>query len=445
MSPETIAAIATPPGMGGVGIVRVSGALAPVIAQAITQRQLTPRTAHVATFRDDTGAFIDAGIALFFPAPRSFTGEDVLELQGHGGTVVLDLILQRCIELGARLAQPGEFTQRAYLNGKLDLAQAEAVADLIESSTALAARLAGQSLQGVFSRRIDELIAAVTQLRILIEATLDFPEEEIDAVTTTSIQQQLQQLVLATQRIIQDAQHGQVIRDGLTVVIAGVPNVGKSTLLNALSGVDAAIVTAVPGTTRDVLKLDIQVDGLPIRIIDTAGLRDTDDLIESEGVRRAQEQLTHADLILWVVDASQPIQALPPAHLALNCPITRVLNKIDLLGLPPSLMTTPTGAELSLAAATGAGIDLLRTHLKNCAGVNTGTEGAFIARRRHLDALQRGLMSLETAMTVLQQQAGIELIAEELLQAQQHFGEITGQVSSDELLGRIFSNFCIGK
>jgi tRNA modification GTPase len=380
-----------------------------------------------------------------FPAPRSFTGEDVLELQGHGGTVVLDLILHRCLALGARLAQPGEFTQRAYLNGKLDLAQAEAVADLIESSTALSARLAGQSLQGVFSQRIDELTTALTQLRVLIEATLDFPEEELDAVTMAAIQQQLHQLIAMTQRVIQDAQHGQVIRDGLTVVIAGVPNVGKSTLLNALSGMDAAIVTALPGTTRDVLKLEIQIDGLPVRIVDTAGLRDTDDLIEREGVRRAQTQLTQADLILWVIDATDPLQPMPLPHLSSHCPITRIVNKIDVLGLPPRIIETATGIEIALAAATGAGLDLLRTHLKSCAGLNTGMEGAFIARRRHLDALERGLTALEAAVLLLQQQAGMELIAEELLLAQQHLGEITGKVTSDELLGRIFSSFCIGK
>ncbi|PQJ95941.1 tRNA uridine-5-carboxymethylaminomethyl(34) synthesis GTPase MnmE [Chromatium okenii] len=445
MTPETIAAIATPPGQGGVGIVRVSGAQVPAIAEAILGRSLIPRTANVAVFQDVNGNFIDEGIAIFFQAPKSFTGEDVLELQGHGGSIVLDLILQRCLALGARMARPGEFTQRAYLNGKLDLAQAEAVADLIESTTTLAVRLAGQSLQGVFSRRIDALIEQLIQLRMLLEATLDFPDEDVDFVAELSVAEQLQQMIAMTQQIMREAHQGQRIREGLTVVIAGLPNAGKSSILNMLSDSDAAIVTPLPGTTRDLLKLHIQIDGLPIQIIDTAGIRNTDDLIEREGVRRAQDQLQKADLVLWIYDATESVALAFPEELLLNCPVIKIKNKIDLLGLEPQLIEMPDGVEIALSAVTGAGFDLLRTHLKTCAGVNMLPEGAFIARRRHLDALQRGLTSLDMALVNLTEQLGIEFVAEELFQAQQSFGEITGKVTSDDLLGRIFSSFCIGK
>ena len=446
MIPDTIAAVATPPGRGGVGIVRVSGSLVPTIAPAIIGRSLSPRSASFAKFRDADGRFIDEGIALFFQAPTSFTGEDVLELQGHGGPVVLDLILHRCLELGARMARPGEFTERAYLNGKFDLAQAEAVADLIESSTALAARLAGESLQGVFSRRIESLIEHLVQLRMFIEATLDFPDEEIDIGTASSVASDLRRLIDMTGQIIKEAHQGQMIREGLAVVIAGLPNVGKSSILNALSCTDAAIVTPVPGTTRDLLKLDIQIDGLPIRIVDTAGIRHTEDPVEREGVRRAHEQLVKADLVLWVQDAAAAgLDQIPPENLPLDCPITRVRNKIDLLGLEPGLTESDAGTEISLSAITGSGLDLLRSHLKARAGVGALPEGAFIARRRHLDALNRGLQFLDLALKNLLNQAGAELVAEELFQAQRVFGEITGQFTSDDLLGRIFSSFCIGK
>jgi tRNA modification GTPase len=445
MTPETIAAIATPPGQGGVGIVRVSGAQVPAIAEAILGRSLIPRTVNVAVFHDAVGNFIDEGIAIFFQAPKSFTGEDVLELQGHGGSIVLDLILQSCLALGARMARPGEFTQRAYLNGKLDLAQAEAVADLIESTTTLAARLAGQSLQGVFSRRIDALIEQLIQLRMLLEATLDFPDEDVDVAIDSSVAVQLQQMITITQQIMHEAHQGQRIREGLTVVIAGLPNAGKSSILNMLSDSDAAIVTPLPGTTRDLLKIHIQVDGLPIQIIDTAGIRSTDDLIEREGVRRAQDQLQKADLVLWIYDPTEGTTLTFPEDLLLDCPVIKIKNKIDLLDLEPQLIESPDGVEIALSAVTGAGFDLLRSHLKTCAGVNMLPEGAFIARRRHLDALQRGLKSLEIALVHLIQQAGIEFVTEELFQAQQSFGEITGKVTSDDLLGRIFSSFCIGK
>lgn len=442
---ETIAAVATPPGKGGIGIVRVSGPLVASIAHAIVGRMLTPRIASVAVFRDAKGRFIDEGIALFFQAPKSFTGEDVLELQGHGGSVVLDLILRRCLELGARVARPGEFTERAYLNGKLDLAQAEAVADMIESSTALAARLAGQSLQGVFSRRIKTLIEHLVQLRMLVEATLDFPDEDIDFATEQSVESDLHKLIDMTRQVMKEAHQGQMIREGLVVVIAGLPNVGKSSILNALTCTDSAIVTPIPGTTRDLLKLDIQVDGLPIRIVDTAGIRQAMDPVEQEGVRRAREQMVKADLVLWVYDSIEGAGQIGCEDLTLDCPITNVRNKIDLLGLDPQLTESRSGTEIFLSAATGAGIDLLRSHLKSMAGLGSTPEGAFIARRRHLDALSRGMQSLDVALQHLMNKRGAELVAEELFQAQQVFGEITGQFTSDDLLGRIFSSFCIGK
>lgn len=445
MTADTIVAIATPPGVGGVGIVRVSGPLAPQISRAILGRAITPRQASVSTFREADGEFIDSGIALLFTAPKSFTGEDVLELQGHGGPVVMDLLLRRCLELGARAARPGEFTERAYLNGKLDLAQAEAVADLIASSTALAVRLAGRSLQGVFSRRIEALIEHLIQLRMYIEATLDFPDEDIDFAATSGVAEDLDQAIVMTREVMAEARQGQVIREGLTVVIAGPPNAGKSTLLNALSGTDAAIVTSIPGTTRDLLKLDIQIDGLPIRIIDTAGLRHSDDPIEQEGVRRARAQLAEADLVLWVHEADEALDASLRADLPDGCPLVSLHNKIDLLGLAPHCRETEQGTEIALSAATGAGLDLLRNHLKARAGVGITTEGAFIARRRHLDALKRGLDHLDVAQQHLAQGVGSELVADELFHAQQVLGEITGQFTPDDLLGRIFSDFCIGK
>jgi tRNA modification GTPase len=442
---ETIAAVATPPGKGGVGIVRISGPLATSIARAIVGRALIPRIASYSVFRDAEGRFIDEGIVLFFQAPKSFTGEDVLELQGHGGSVVLDLILRRCLELGARVARPGEFTERAYLNGKLDLAQAEAVADMIESSTALAVRLAGQSLQGVFSRRIETLIEHLIQLRMLVEATLDFPDEEIDCDTETSVASDLCKLIEMTSQVIKEAHQGQVIRDGLVVVIAGLPNVGKSSLLNALTCTDSAIVTPIPGTTRDLLKLDIQIDGLLIRIVDTAGIRQAMDPVEREGVRRAREQMVKADLVLWVYDSIEGAGQIGGENLPLDCPITYVRNKIDILGLDPQLTESRSGTEIFLSAATGAGIDLLRSHLKSLAGLSSSPEGAFIARLRHLDALSRGMQYLDMALQNLKNNRNSELVAEDLFQAQQEFGEITGQFTSDDLLGRIFSSFCIGK
>lgn len=424
---------------------RVSGPLAPRIGQAVLGRLLEPRVAAFGCFREADGGFIDEGLALCFVAPKSFTGEDVLELQGHGGPIVMDLLLRRCLELGARPARPGEFTERAFLNGKLDLAQAEAVADLIEGSTALAVRLAGRSLQGVFSQRIHDLIEHLIQLRVYVEATLDFPDEEIDPAAATAVAVDLSEVIQATRRILSDAHQGQVIREGLAVVIAGSPNVGKSSLLNLLCGSDAAIVTAIPGTTRDLLTFDIQVDGLPIRIVDTAGLRHTEDPVEQEGVRRAREALVRADLVLWVQDASDGSDEAIRASLPDDCPMTRIRNKIDLLGEKARITESEDGPEISLSATTGEGLDFLKAHLKSRAGLGAHPEGAFIARRRHVDALDQGLRHLEAAAENLDQRLGAELVAEELHLAQRALSEITGRFTSDDLLGRIFSGFCIGK
>ncbi|NCA69422.1 MAG: tRNA uridine-5-carboxymethylaminomethyl(34) synthesis GTPase MnmE [Sphingobacteriia bacterium] len=445
MAAETIVAIATAPGRGGIGIVRASGPAVADLTQRLIGRVPSARHATLATVHDGAGQPIDQGIVVYFAKPDSFTGEDVLELQVHGSPVVLDLILARCLELGARLARPGEFSERAFLNGKLDLVQAEAIADLIESSTALAARLAGRSLQGVFSRLIDDLVERLIRMRMGLEATLDFPDEELDLPNDLGIGADLTAIIADTSDVIASAHQGQVVRDGLAVVIAGPPNAGKSSLLNALSGQESAIVTPVAGTTRDTLALDIQIDGLPIRIIDTAGLRHSDDIVEREGIRRARAQAEQADLILWVYDATTGPDPLTRAHLPTGIAVTRVRNKIDLLGLQPNIMDVDTGPEIAISATNGAGLDLLRAHLKERAGLGGTTEGAFVARRRHLDALRRGLDHLESARYALTNALGAELIAEDLQQAQHAFGEITGRVTSDDLLGRIFSSFCIGK
>jgi tRNA modification GTPase len=443
MGADTIAAIATPPGVGGVGIVRVSGPLAPAIAEAILGRIPRTRYATLASFRSGDKSVIDQGLALMFRAPRSFTGEDVLELQGHGGPVVLDLVLARCLALGARLARPGELTERAFLNGKLDLAQAEAVADLVESTTALGAKLAVRSLQGELSRRIHFLVEGLTRLRAYLEATLDFPDEELDPATERELASDLSALVLETRQVLREAHQGERIRVGFKVVIAGPPNAGKSSLLNLLAQSDAAIVTPVPGTTRDPLKLDVQVDGLPIRLVDTAGLRDTSDAVEQEGVRRAEREIGQADLILWVYDAQDGfdpwrLDALPP-----EIPVALVRNKIDLPASAPGPSSRPD--EIALSALTGEGLDALRRELKRRAGVEGLGEGSFVARRRHLDALDRALAHMETALAAWEARAAAELIALDLSYAQQAFGEITGEFAPDDLLGRIFSTFCIGK
>lgn len=450
---ETIAAIATAPGRGGVGIVRVSGPRALPIAITLTGREPVVRHAHHGPFHADDGEVIDEGLLLFFRGPHSFTGEDVLELQGHGGPMVLDMLLQRCVELGARLARPGEFSERAFLNDKLDLAQAEAIADLIEASSAQAARNAVRSLQGEFSRRVHQLTEQLIQLRIHVEAAIDFPEEEIDFLADGQILAQLEAVRATLSTVLREAGQGALLRDGMTVVIAGRPNAGKSSLLNALAGREAAIVTAVAGTTRDVLREHIHIDGMPLHVVDTAGLRDTDDAVEKIGVQRAIEAIREADRVLLVVDASagqpdDPLQYWPDLLAVRPDPAktTLIRNKADLTGEPSSLSVDQDGqATLSLSARSGEGIELLRDHLKHCMGYQQTGEGSFSARRRHLDALRKAEAYLDSGHRQLTQAGAGELLAEDLRQAQQALGEITGTFTSDDLLGRIFSSFCIGK
>ncbi len=444
---ETIAAIATPPGQGGVGIIRVSGGMATAIAEAIIGRVPEPRYATFARFRDTDTNVIDEGIALLFLTPNSFTGEDVLELQGHGGPVVMDLLLQRVLELGARLAHPGEFSQRAFLNGKLDLAQAEAIADLIESGTAAAARLAVRSLQGVFSHHIHELVEAVTRLRMYVEVAIDFPEEEIDFLSSGKVSTDLQAIQHQLEDVFKSAQIGRVLRDGMTLVIAGRPNSGKSSLMNALAGRETAIVTEIPGTTRDLLREQIQIDGMPLHLIDTAGLRESSDQVEQEGVRRAREEIARADRVLWVFDdqADPGHDAFDRDSLPKDIPVTFVRNKIDRSGSGAGIREAPEGVEVALSARTGLGMEQFRAYLKESMGYHGEQEGEFIARRRHLDALERTGIHLRTGRQVLEEMASGELLAEDLRQAQQALAEITGEFVADDLLGKIFSGFCIGK
>ncbi len=452
---ETIAAIATAQGRGGVGIVRVSGPLASKAAEAIIiGRTLKPRFAHYGPFVDDAGQVLDEGIALYFPGPNSFTGEDVLELQGHGGPIVLDMLLQRCLQLGSRLARPGEFSERAFLNDKLDLAQAEAIADLIEASSAQAARNALRSLQGAFSRRVDNLTEKLISLRIYVEAAIDFPEEEIDFLADGHVLSMLDDVRAELSTVLREAGQGALLRDGMTVVIAGRPNAGKSSLLNALAGREAAIVTEIAGTTRDVLREHIHIDGMPLHVVDTAGLRDTQDQVEMIGVQRALKAIGEADRILLVVDATAPEAADPfalwPEFLEQRpdpSKVTLIRNKADLSGDRVDLQTSVDGhVTISLSARSGGeGLELLREHLKACMGYEQTSESSFSARRRHLEALRHASDSLEHGRAQLTLAGAGELLAEDLRQAQQALGEITGAFSSDDLLGRIFSSFCIGK
>ena len=449
MSPfPTIAAIATAPGRGGIGIVRVSGRDCRAIASGLLGRLPQPRTAELHRFLDAAGDAIDEGIALFFPAPASFTGEDVLELQGHGGPVVLDLLLRRVFELGARAAEPGEFTQRAFLNDKLDLAQAEAVADLIDSGSSQAARAALRSLQGEFSSQVHDLAEAVLELRMWVEAAIDFPEEEVDFRGDRALGTRLEFIRHRFAELAETARQGTLLRDGLTLVIAGRPNAGKSSLLNRLAGYDAAIVTPVPGTTRDVLRERIEIDGMPLHVLDTAGLRESRDEVEAEGIRRTHRELERADRVLFVVDSADAaavagidadLAALPTA-----APRTVLLNKIDRIGGEPRV-DAGEPPRVHLSAATGAGLELLRTHLKDCVGYHPAGTGVLSARARHLDALRRARAHVEEAHRLLTERHAGELVAQELTDAQKQLGEITGEVTSDDLLGRIFSSFCIGK
>jgi len=442
---DTIAAIATPPGNGGVGIIRISGTLVTEIARQLLNKSLIPRHALFSSFIDDDGSVIDSGITLYFPAPASYTGEDILELQGHGGSVVLDMLLRRGLSLGARLANPGEFTERAFLNNKLDLAQAEAVADLIESSTEQSVRSAQKSMQGVFSAQINKLVDELTELRTYVEAAIDFVDEEIDFLTDGVVENRIIKLLDKIQQIQKTAQQGRLLRDGMTVVLAGKPNAGKSSLLNALAGHEAAIVTDIAGTTRDVLRERIQLDGMPLHIIDTAGLRESDNAIEKEGIRRAHEEIRKADKILLLIDASEPETQDLLKTLPTNIDITRIYNKIDLLSLAPSIKQTEHSTSCYLSIKTGDGMELLKQHLKQSVGFNESTDNVFIARRRHIEALRKGHEFVQSALNQLQTSKAGELVAEDLRQAQNSLAEITGQFTSDDLLGKIFSSFCIGK
>jgi len=444
---ETIAALATPPGRGGVGIIRVSGPRTRDIAEAVLGRLPEPRRAEYLPFRGDGDEPLDEGIALWFVAPHSFTGEDVLELQAHGGPVVLDLLLQRVVALGARLAAPGEFSQRAFLNDKLDLAQAEAIADLIDASSVQAARSALRSLQGEFSRRVHALVEQLIHLRMYVESAIDFPEEEIDFLSDVRIKQDMDVIRNDLAAIRQEAQQGSLLREGMRVVIVGRPNAGKSSLLNALAGRQTAIVTDIPGTTRDVLREQINIDGMPLHIIDTAGLREGADEVERIGIQRAWEEMASADRILLVVDDQQGVGADEQdllAQLPQQIGVTVIRNKVDLSGKAVGENDEGDGHTICLSARTGSGLDLLVRHLKACMGYQSAGEGNFMARRRHLDALQRAAAHIESASEQLALGAG-ELVAEELRQAQQALSEITGEFSSDDLLGRIFESFCIGK
>jgi len=442
---DTIAAIASAPGAAGVGVLRVSGPAAPAIAQTLLGRAPQPRHAHFAAFRDGAGELIDRGLLLYFPAPASYTGEPVLELQGHGSAVLLDALLRRCCELGARLARPGEFTERAFLNGKLDLAQAEAVADLIAARSQAGARAALQSMEGVFSRKVGALLQALITLRVHIEAAIDFPEEEIDFLADPAITAQLAKLRRELADLLREAQRGVRLNDGLKVAIIGRPNAGKSSLLNALAGSDRAIVTPIAGTTRDVLRESLSLDGIVLELADTAGLRDTEDEVEREGVRRAHGELQRADVALLVTAAAHAGADLA-FFAALPSQVERIVlvNKIDRDGLAAHDEWRESVYWLWASARTGDGLDLLRDHLKHAAGAGSG-EGAFSARRRHVLALQSVRDHLDRTAAILATTRAGELAAEELRQAQHALGEITGHYSSDDLLGAIFSSFCIGK
>lgn len=460
---DTICAITTPPGKGGVGVVRVSGPLSRQIADGVLGFTPTPRHAHYTAFVDKQGQPIDQGIALFFSSPQSFTGEDILELQGHGGYFIMDLLVKEILKYGARIARPGEFSERAFLNGKMDLAQAEAIADLIDSNSSQAARSAIRTLQGDFSKLIHAVSEAIVELRVFIEASIDFADEEIDFLTEGKTEEKLATIIHSLEQIFTRAKQGSILREGMSVVIAGKPNAGKSSLLNALAEKDSAIVTEIAGTTRDTLLEHLNIDGMPLHVTDTAGLRESDDPVEQEGIRRALSAIDKADRILLVVDsASDSLEVsrlqeyfeamgpffkqrrLDPAR------ITVIRNKIDLASKEPFLETHLLGDNQSivtihLSARQHEGIDLLRHHLKTCMGYHSSEEGTFTARRRHLHALETAKAHLDMALAQLQSARSSELIAEDLRLAHRALGEITGEFTADDLLGRIFSSFCIGK
>jgi tRNA modification GTPase len=443
---DTIVAAATAPGRGAIGVVRISGPLVPEVARALLGALPEPRTAALRRFRDAAGAAIDTGLALYFPAPHSYTGEPLLELQGHGGPVVLELLSARVLALGCRRARAGEFTERAFLNGKLDLAQAEAVIDLIDAASTAGARAAVRSLQGEFSRAVHALVEAVTGLRAYVEAAIDFAEEEIDFLSQQGLAGRCAELDARFAALLAQSRQGRLLTEGLTVVIAGRPNAGKSTLLNRLVGHEAAIVSEQPGTTRDLLRERILIDGMPLHIVDTAGLRRGGDAIEAEGMRRARAAMAQADRVLFLIDTpADPTAAsladlrdqLPP-----GVPVTLVYNKCDLL---PAPAPADTAAGIHISAATGSGLDALREHLKEVAGYSGAEEGALSARARHVEALEAARAHVGAAARELEQGRAPELVAEELRQAQHQLGLITGEVTAEDLLGRIFAEFCIGK
>ncbi len=450
---ETIVAQATPIGRGGIGILRVSGPLATEVAQQVLGKCPKPRVADYLPFKDQDGSVLDQGIALFFKAPHSFTGEDVLELQGHGGQIILDLLLQRILKIhGVRIARAGEFSEQAFLNDKLDLAQAEAIADLIDATSEQAARSALKSLQGEFSNKINQLVDSVIYLRTYVEAAIDFPDEEIDFLADGKIEGHLNDIIGQLDRVRKEAKQGTILREGMKVVIAGRPNAGKSSLLNALAGREAAIVTNIAGTTRDVLREHIHIDGMPLHIIDTAGLREASDEVEKIGIQRAWAEIAQADHVLLMIDSTESqrgdfhtewadfLAKLPP-----NLPVTVIRNKVDLSGEREGLETDGAFAVIRLSAQTQVGVDLLREHLKKSMGYQSSTEGGFLARRRHLVALETAANHLQRGHIQLTQFRAGELLAEELRMVQKALSEITGQFTSDDLLGNIFSSFCIGK
>ena len=443
------------------GVIRVSGPRVPQIAADVLGELPPARLARFSNFLDAQGGSLDQGLALYFPAPASYTGEHILELQGHGGALVLDMLLKRLLELGCRMARPGEFSERAFLNGKIDIAQAEAIADLIDAGTTAAARAAVRSLQGEFSARIDDLKARITELRAYVEAAIDFPDEEIDFLSDQALRERLAAVFAAFESITAAARQGALLREGLNVVIAGKPNAGKSSLLNRLAGEDVAIVTDVPGTTRDVLRQQVHLDGLPLNLVDTAGLRGATDVVEAEGVRRAHGEIARADRVLYLVDAGVAATnevknsaqgekesaqwAAELEQLPAQVPVTLVFNKIDLTGAPARLDDSADPPRVFLSARTGSGMELLRNHLKASAGYRETESGAFAARRRHLDALSRARQHVQNAADILGSTRAFELFAEDLRLAQHALGEITGEFTSEDLLGEIFGSFCIGK
>lgn len=450
---ETIVAQATPPGRGGVGILRVSGPLSEQVAKEVLGKTLKPRFANYLPFKDIDGSVLDQGIALFFKAPNSFTGEDVLELQGHGGQVILDLLLKRILQIkGIRLARPGEFSEQAFLNDKIDLAQAEAIADLIDASSEQAARSALKSLQGEFSTKVHQLVDELIYLRTYVEAAIDFPDEEIDFLADGKIEAHLNQIIAKVAEVQSQAKQGSLLREGMKVVIAGRPNAGKSSLLNALAGRDAAIVTDIAGTTRDVLREHIHLDGMPLHIIDTAGLRTATDEVERIGIERAWQEIDQADRVLFMLDSTTTDETLPEkiwpefmSRLPPSIPVTIIRNKADISGEAEGIRTENGYTTITLSAKTQQGIQLLKEHLKESIGYQTVTEGGFLARRRHLEALKQAAQHLQQGHIQLTQFYAGELLAEELKMAQNALSEITGQFTSDDLLGNIFSSFCIGK